>query len=186
MKKVFCLAIFFQIIFGSLSLLGAQTFISDNGYVEFVSTAPLNTFKGTSENLHGLIDLEKNRIDFYVDLNTLDTGIARRDRDMRNTYLESDKYPFAEFTGEFSQGLEYVLSADSMTEVSAIGTFTMRDIDQELVVDGTITSTEDSLFLEASWTILLKDFDIERPGILFYELAEEQTINIKIDLKKQI
>ena len=178
-------AILFLILSGSISFSNAQTYIGEDGYVEFVSKAPLHSFKGTSEQLHGFFDLEKNLIDFYVDLNTLDSGIERRDRDMRNTYLESDKYPFAEFTGEFTEGLEELISSDSVKEVTAKGIFTMRDIDQELVVEGTITGSDESLLLEASWTLLLEDFDIERPGILFYELAEEQIVNIKIDLKKR-
>lgn len=185
MNKILRCAILFLILSGSISLSSAQTYVGEGGYVEFVSKAPLHTFKGTSEQLQGLIDLEKNLLDFYVDLNTLDSGIARRDRDMRNTYLESDKYPFAEFTGEFTEGLEDISSANFVTEVTAKGIFTMRDIDQEMVVEGTITGSDESLSLEGTWTILLKDFDIERPGILFYELAEEQTVNIKIDLKKR-
>jgi len=185
MNKILRSAILFLILSGYISTSNAQTYVGEDGYVEFVSKAPLHSFKGTSEQLQGLIDLEKNLLDFYVDLNTLDSGIARRDRDMRNTYLESDKYPFAEFTGEFTEGLEDISAADFVAEVTAKGIFTMRDIDRQMVVKGTISGTEESLSLEGTWTILLKDFDIERPGILFYELAEEQTVNIKIDLKKQ-
>lgn len=84
----------------TMDIVSAQSYMADDGYVEFVSTAPLLEFKGVSENLTGLIDLDKKMVDFYVDLNTLETGIQRRDRDMRNSYLETNKYPFAEFTGE--------------------------------------------------------------------------------------
>lgn len=184
-KAIMRCAILLLIFSGSISLTSAQTYIGEDGYVEFISKAPLLTFKGTSEQLHGFVDLEENMIDFYVDLNTLDSGIERRDRDMRNTYLESDKYPFAEFTGEFTEGLGELSSGNPVKNVAAKGTFTMRGIDKEMVVDGTITVSDNSLLLEASWTVLLKDFDIERPGILFYELAEEQTVNIKIDLKER-
>lgn len=170
---------------GASSISHAQTYVGESGYVEFVSQAPLHTFKGTSEQLKGLINLDENLIDFYVDLNTLDTGIARRDRDMRNTYLETDKFPFAEFTGEITEGFENIPTGNSVTNVTATGIFTMRGIDQEMVVDGTITRSDANLVLEGTWTILLKDFDIERPGVLFYELAEEQTVNINIELKKQ-
>ncbi len=184
-QKLLRFAILSLILIGSVNITRAQTYTGEQGYVEFVSKAPLHTFKGTSNQLHGLIDPDRNLLDFYVDLNTLDTGIARRDRDMRNTYLETEKYPFAEFTGEITEGLENISSEKFEAEVTAKGLFTMRDIDKEMVVEGTITGSGESLTLEGTWTILLKDFDIERPGVLFYELAEEQTINIKIDLKKQ-
>ena len=83
----------FIIIFSILmisSKSNAQSYMSESGYVEFVSTAPLLEFKGTSDNLTGLIDLDENLVDFYVDLNTLDTGIDLRNNHMRDSYLETD------------------------------------------------------------------------------------------------
>lgn len=57
-------------------------------------------------------------------------------------------------------------------------------MEREIEVDGTLTPDGDSLLLKASWVVLLKDYNIDRPGVLFYELAEEQTVNISIELIK--
>ena len=160
----------------------AQQFMADNGYVEFVSTAPLLEFKGVSENLTGLIDLDTKMVDFYVDLNTLETGIRRRDRDMRNSYLETDKFPFAEFTGELISEFDPDLAETQKAMVS--GTFKIHGVERTIEVEGTLTPNRDTLKLEASWVVLLEDYNIDRPGVLFYELAEEQTVNISIQLNK--
>lgn len=162
--------------------LQAQTYMADDGYVEFVSSAPLHEFKGVSEHLNGLINLETMMVDFYVDLNTLDTGIKRRDRDMRNSYLETDKFPFAEFTGELRSDFDPTLSQAQEARVS--GTFKIHGVEREVEVEGTLTPNGDSLLLEASWVILLEDYNIDRPGVLFYQLAEEQTVNISLELVK--
>lgn len=156
----------------------AQVYTSSDGYVEFISTAPLNEFKGTSNHLTGLINLNKNLVDFYVDLNTIDTGIEKRNRDMRTTYLNTDQYPFAEFTGELVSPFD----VDKMEsqEVTVSGTFKMHGVERQIKVDGTLKPTGSGLQLDASWIVLLKDYNIDRPGILFYELAEEQEINISI------
>lgn len=183
MKKV-TIVLFAILYTGIVQNALAQEYTSAEGYVEFVSTAPLLKFKGVSHQLHGLIDLDQNLVDYYVDLNTLESGIRRRDRDMRNSYLETDRFPFAEFTGELTNGLEQVRAGDLPADVEASGIFTMRDIERDIVVEGTISaSDEEGLLLEASWVVLLKDYDIERPSVLFYELSEEQTINIRIHLK---
>lgn len=162
--------------------LTAQKFMAEDGYVEFVSTAPLLEFEGVSENLTGLIDLETKMVDFYVDLNTLETGIQRRDRDMRNSYLETDKFPFAEFTGELVSDFDPNLQETQEARVS--GLFKIHGVEREIDVEGTLTPNGDSIQLEASWVVLLKDYDIDRPGVLFYQLAEEQTVNISIQLVK--
>lgn len=161
----------------------AQIYTARDGYVEFISTAPLNEFKGTSEDLAGLINLDKNLVDFYVDLNTLDTGIEKRNRDMRNTYLETEQYPFAEFTGELTSPFDPDQSEPQ--NITASGTFKLHGVERQVVVDGTLEATDVGLKLEASWVVLLKDYEIDRPGILFYELAEEQTIHISILLKPE-
>lgn len=162
--------------------LQAQKFMADDGYVEFISTAPLLEFEGVSENLTGLIDLETNMVDFYIDLNTLETGIQRRDRDMRNSYLETDKFPFAEFTGELLSEFDPNLQETQEARVS--GTFKIHGVEKEIEVEGTLTPNGDSIHLEASWVVLLEDYNIDRPGVLFYQLAEEQTVNISIQLVK--
>lgn len=184
MKKV-AIVLFVILFAGTVNIAHAQKFTSSEGYVEFVSTAPLLEFKGVSEQLHGLIDLDQNLVDYYVDLNTLETGIRRRDRDMRNSYLETDRFPFAEFTGELTKGLEQIRAGDLPANVEASGIFTMRDIGRDVAVEGTISAGEGGgLLLEASWIVRLEDYDIDRPSVLFYELSEEQTINIRIQLKQ--
>ena len=161
----------------------AQSYMSESGYVEFVSTAPLLEFKGTSENLTGLIDLEENLVDFYVDLNTLDTGIDLRNNHMRDSYLETDTYRFAEFTGELTSDFDPNLKNEQ--QVAVIGDFQIHGVEREMEISGTLRPTESGLQLDASWTVLLEDHNIDKPQVVFYELASEQTVNISILLKPQ-
>lgn len=70
----------------------AQSYLTESGNVNFLSKASLNEFNGESDKLNGLIDLSQNLLDFYVDLNTLDTGIGLRNKHMRDNYLETEDY----------------------------------------------------------------------------------------------
>lgn len=162
--------------------LQAQSYITRSGYAEFESSAPLLTFTGTSENLNGLINLDENLVDFYLDLNTLETGINRRDRDMRTQYLETEDYPFAEFTGSLSS--EFDPGLREAQQVTVEGTFTLHGVKKEVVIDGTLTPDADNAIqLEANWTVLLSDYNIERPSIVFYQLADEQKVSISANLE---
>ena len=76
----------------------AQNYYAENGTANFTSSVPLYEFTGTSEQLTGLINLTDHTVDFYLDLETLDSGIKKRDKDMRLT-LETKKFPFTEFYG---------------------------------------------------------------------------------------
>lgn len=161
----------------------AQSYMSETGYVEFVSSAPLLEFKGKSNNLTGLIDLNKNLIDFYVDLNTLDTGINLRNNHMRDSYLETDQYRFAEFTGKIISDFDPEINEEQ--SVTASGTFQIHGVEREIEVDGTLKSVDNGLQLDASWSIMLEDYNIDRPSVIFYELSDEQIVNISILLNPQ-
>ena len=160
-----------------------KVFFADDGYVEFVSSAPLLEFKGTSTHLTGKVNLDDMSVDFFVDLSTLDTGNRRRDRDMRQVYLETETYPFAEFFGKLASGFNPDVPGEQNVNVK--GSFTMRDISRDVTVAGTMVRTPDGIRVRASWEILLSDFNIDRPSILFYELSEVQKVSIDIILKQQ-
>jgi polyisoprenoid-binding protein YceI len=183
MQKLLTLLLFTLIICGLSITTHAQSYIGKEGQAEFISNAPLLEFKGVSEHLTGLIDVEKNLVDFYLDLNTLDTGIKLRNSHMRESYLETEDCPFAEFTGQLDSPFDPELKKEQ--DITVSGDFTVHCVTKELTATGTIEPTAEGLMVNAEWQILLKDFNIDRPGVAFYELAEEQRINISILLKPE-
>ncbi len=153
----------------------AQTFYTETGSTKFTSSVPLHDFSGTSENLVGQIDLYENTIDFYIDLETLDTGNAKRDKDMLLT-LETKKYPFAEFFGKLTS--DFDMSSTSSQMVTVEGLFKIHGYEKEIEVNGTLTNTANGLQLNASWTLLLEDYNIVPPKLLFIKVDQEQKIEI--------
>lgn len=177
-KSLIFIAFLFSISFQGIS----QVFLTENGRVEFLSKAPLNEFVGKSANLNGLVDLDKNLLDFFVDLNTLDTGIGLRDRHMRENYLETKKYPYAEFTGKINP--IPTLATGQSKVVTAKGKFKIHGVEREIDVQGKLTGVSGGeMQLDASFTVLLSDYKIDIPKVVFYELAEEQLVTIQAILK---
>lgn len=162
----------------------SQEYQTTTGNVTFLSKAPLNEFEGKSSTLNGLINLQSNLLDFFVDLNTLKTGIGLRDSHMRENYLETEKYPFAEFTGRIDQLPTLILG--TKTPVKAIGKFKIHGEEREIEVSGTLTQLQNGIMeLEASFIILLSEYKIPLPKLVFYELAEEQKVSIKATLTQK-
>lgn len=163
--------------------VNAQGFKTESGSVEFLSKASLNEFTGVSSSLNGLVDLDKNLLDFFVDLNTVKTGIGLRDRHMRENYLETKKFPFAEFTGKIET--LPTLTKGQSKEVLAKGKFKIHGVEHEIAVPGKLTMiSENEIKLEAKFKVLLSDYKIDIPTVVFYELSEEQVVTIQAVLKK--
>lgn len=175
MKKVL-----FTILSLAFSISGySQSYFTDSGTAIFHSKVPLHTFSGSSENLTGLIDLENRTVDFYIDLETLDTGNGKRDKDMRLT-LETEKYPFAEFFGEITS--DFIPSLQETQDVTVEGVFKIHGKEQNIVVNGQLTPDGDQIKLTAGWILLLEDYEIEPPKLLFIKVDQEQEIELKATL----
>ncbi|MEX0595087.1 MAG: YceI family protein [Candidatus Paceibacterota bacterium] len=163
--------------------LKAQSFMTENGKAIFHSEVPLHTFSGSSEHLVGMINLETKVVDFYLDLTTLDSGIQKRDRDMRET-LKTDKYPFAEFYGKIIS--DFDLNSSSIQKVLVKGSFKIHGVEKEKEFSGTLKITSEGLLLTGNWILRLEDYDIEPPSLLFVKVDQEQKIEIEALLKPTI
>lgn len=159
-----------------------QSFLTKSGHVEFDSSVPLHSFTGTSDRLVGKITLSDSTVDFYVDVHTLETGIGKRDRDMLGT-LEADQYPFAEFYGKIIS--DFNSKSTEPQDITVQGSFKIHGVSNEVVVSGTLQRTSNGLKAEAQWTLNMKDYNIEPPGILFYRVSEEIQVSISATLQPQ-
>jgi len=158
----------------------AEVYLTDSGHAEFHSSVPLHEFTGTSGHLTGMIDLNENLVDFYLDLRSLKTGNNRRDRDMYRT-LNVEKHPYAEFTGTITTPFDP--SLEGLQEVSVNGTFTIHGIGREKRVRGTLERVGDRLILNTEWTQSLSEHEIEPPGLLFYRVRDQVEIRIEAILQ---
>lgn len=156
--------------------LYGQAYMTKSGHAEFDSSVPLHSFTGVSDHLVGKINLADSTVDFYLDVNTLETGISKRDKDMLET-LNAEEYPFAEFFGKLTT--PFNPNKNGTEEVTVEGEFTVHGNTRDVKIDGTLEKTGEGLQLNAAWTLDITDYDIEPPGILFYRVSDE--IDIRID-----
>ncbi len=158
----------------------AQVYKTETGHAEFTSSVPLFTFTGVSDHLVGKISLADGTVDFYLDLTTLETGIGKRDKDMRET-LEMDEYPFAGFYGTLVSPFDPASGAVQPARVR--GEFTLHGVTRPVEIDGTLQMTDAGLNVQAAWELNLKDYDIEPPSLLILKVDETQEIRIEAVLE---
>lgn len=155
-------------------------YATQTGIATFQSSVPLHEFTGRSEHLSGMIDFDRNLVDFYLDLRSLETGNNRRDRDMYST-LNTEEFPYAEFTGELVSPFNPADS--SRQQVTVSGTFTIHGVVREKQIEGWLRPTADGIQLQAHWTQSLAEHEIEPPGILFYRVRDHVEVRIEATLR---
>ena len=157
--------------------------------VVFISKATVEGFEGKTNKLEGHLMLDPANVGdtmtvhLEVDLASLDTGIAKRNKHMRENHLETAKYPRAVFDGisvrtPSSAKLEPLKPMAFEVE----GTFTLHGVSRRLRinVEATYEPTGASGKVEfhTTFPVALADYAISRPEFLFLKLAEVQTVRV--------
>jgi len=177
-----CLLVATVLLLVSVAPVFGQSYSSDVGHVEFLSSVPLHSFVGSSDVLTGVINLTDASVDFYVDLESIRTGNRKRDKDMRKT-LETDEYPFAEFYGSLDSTVDSLLSEPQPVKVS--GDFTIHGVSRKIDVSGTLQFVDGGVLVRAEFIILLDDFEITPPRLLVFKVDQEQRISLSSTLERQ-
>lgn len=158
--------------------------------VQFISEVVALQFDGTSQSIDGYVYWEGDgpiskgsQFLFAVDMSTFDTGIGKRDHDMR-IVLNTRKWPQAHFKGTLAT-LRPDTSATNTYQTLAQGTFSLHGIEQSVGIPATITVGDSTAYIGADFTIRLQDYDIEAPSLAaFIKVSEEVSISVQVHMKQ--
>ena len=92
-------------------------------------------------------------------------------------YLESDKFPKSTFQGKITG---YSIDKSGAQEVKSSGKLTIHGVTKEIESTGTIEFINGKAIAKSKFIVLLKDYDIKIPQLLWKNIAE--SIDVTIDL----
>lgn len=164
--------------------------------VTFTSKAPLETIVGTTAEVTGFVTVNPYDIKgsakarFEVDLSTIKTGIEMRDGHMRDNFLETSKYPKAIFElTKVDSASTNKLENQKEVKLLLAGNFSVHGVTKTITIPATITyysendqtkarADGDLMHIAVNFDLLLGDYGIKRPQMLFMKLDETQKISI--------
>jgi len=152
--------------------------------IKFLANSTISNFEGNTSAAEGFINwdstqINNSKIEFKVYLDSLDTGIGLRNTHMREKYLETDKFPAAEFKGRIIS-LNKKTSIES--EVAAEGNLKIHGVDRRIKITGRLYNDYGQFRLESSFDIFLSDYNIDKPSFLFISVENKITIECSIYL----
>ena len=156
--------------------------------IKFTSRVTAFTFSGVTDQIDGFIYWEgdslftpKTQLHFEVNLAGFDTGIGKRDRDMREV-LDTDKWPRAVYNGQIAEHAA-VDSTVVAYRVQTKGTLSLRGVDRAIEVPGTVVVEEGRSRVEAAFSFKLADYEIEAPTLAaFVKVSQEIAVEVSVNL----
>ena len=160
----------------------AQVYTTTEGQANFKAKMPFNSYIGKSDRLNGIINFETGKVTFKVPVKSIKTDIDKRDEHMYEL-LEAEKNSEVVFDGKLIDDFDFDKKTNQTVRVK--GDFTLAGttrqitipINLELVSEGTIQLT-------ASWSLLITDYGLERPSIVFIQVDDKHDLSVVTVLKE--
>lgn len=157
--------------------------VEENGKVSFLSEAPLELIRAKSDRLRGAIDRTQNTFAFAVDIHSFKGFNSDLQREhFHENYMQTEKMPIASFSGKFIDPVDFATNGSYV--VRAKGIFSIHGVQKERIIKGVITVNNNSIDVDAVFTVKLEDHDIKVPKIVYEKIAEEIRVELSIRFKK--
>ncbi len=160
----------------------AQRTTSVGGHAQFEASAPLHTYTGKSDQLQGNINFDTDTVAFVLPAKSIKTGIEKRDENMYEL-LQVKKNPEITFKGKLISNFDPEKSEPQAIKVK--GDFTLAGITRTVTIKGSLKNIEEGIQLKAAWSLMITDYNLERPSIAFFKVEDQHDLSSDAVLFKQ-
>ena len=177
MKKVITLSLLFTCI----TVAGqAQKFFTKTGRIDFNATAPSSPEKieAVNRTVKCVMDATSGAIQFEILIKGFTFERALMQEHFNENYMESDKFPKAEFKGSIVNNASVNYTKDGTYPVTVKGKLTIHGETKDAEAAGKIQVLGGKVIATAGFTIILADYKVAVPGVV----ADKVNKNAKIDV----
>lgn len=161
-----------------LSVAGQpQVYEVSKGTVRFHSDAQHELIKASSDNLAGIVDIAKRTFYFKISIASfVGFNSPLQKEHFNESYMESDIFPIAVYTGKIIEDIN--LSVDGDFNIRTKGKLTIHGVDRQCIIKCHITCKKGVVTIQSDFVVLLADYNIKIPRIVYDKLSPEINVSI--------
>lgn len=178
MKKLILIAA----LFSSAAGMAQEKFFTKSGRIKFHSKAPLENIDASHKSVTCVLDTKTGNLQFAVLMKGFEFEKALMQEHFNENYVESHKFPKAEFKGQLTNNAEVNYTKDGTYAAKVKGTLTMHGESREVEAPGTIIVKQGKLQAMADFNILLSDYKIEIPKMVKDNVSNSVKISVDCSL----
>lgn len=162
----------------------AQKYATRTGRVTFFSTTPVENIEAFNNESSAAIDSKTGDVVFIVPIKSFKFEKALMQEHFNDNYMESDKFPKAEFKGkgDFSK-MDFTKDGTYKTNVS--GKLTIHGVTKDVSVPGTIQVKAGKAIVNTKFKVKLADYGIKIASVAKGKIAEQVEITVNSTLDKK-
>jgi polyisoprenoid-binding protein YceI len=181
MKKII---IALALIITAMQLHAQDKFYTKTGKINFDATVPASPEKieGVNKSVTCVLDTKTGNFQFSLLMKGFQFERALMEEHFNENYVESSKYPKAEFKGIISNNAAVNYSKDGTYAVKVKGKLSMHGETRDLEADGKITIKDGKINTAANFNIPFGDYKIAIPTLVSDKVAKTANINVDCSL----
>jgi len=167
----------FTLIF-SQQVLFSQQFYTDKGVTKFDgSKAAFEPIKASNNNTVSIIDSSNGQIAAVILISEFDFRLGLMQEHFNENYLESNVYPKSTFEGQIKNFSINELNQD-YKEHEIEGVLTIKGVNKDIITKAKIRKIDEKIELSSGFSVMLSDYKVKIPKIVFKKIDEEVKINL--------
>jgi len=154
-------------------------FYTKTGKISFYSKAPLEEIEGKNKTVTAVIDSKTGAMQFAVQMKGFEFEKQLMQQHFNENYVESDKFPKAEFKGTITNNSEINYSKDGTYTAKVKGKLTIHGVTKDVESTGTLKVNGGKIDANSTFNVLISDYNIKIPSIVKEKISN--TIKITVD-----
>ena len=162
----------------SLDAASQNIYTLKEGDISFFSETPVENIEAHNQNVYAFLNTTSREMAFRVPVRKFKFQKALMEEHFNEKYMESDKYPMSTFRGKINEEVD--LSKNGEYKVTATGKLSMHGVEREVTAPGTLAVKNGEITLQSDFPVLVKDYDIDIPQLVFQNIAESIAVKVRI------
>lgn len=158
-------------------------YFTKTGRIEFSSKAPLEDIDAVNKSVTAVLDAKSGALQFSVLMKGFEFDKALMQEHFNENYIESDKYPKADFKGTITNNNDIDYSKPGTYTANVNGKLTIRGVTKDVQTTGTIKVEGENLATTSAFNILLSDYNIKIPAVVKDKINNNVKISVNTKLE---
>lgn len=161
----------------------AQTiWITRTASVSFYSDAPIEDIKARSTKAEMALDPASRSVYCKIPIRSFSFRKKLMQEHFNEKYLESDRYPYAEFSGRIMETVDLLKAGNY--EVTVQGRLTIHNVPKDYTIRAMLNTTGGIIRASARFNVKLADHHIRIPTLLAQRIAEIVEVSLEAAFPK--
>ncbi len=173
----------FFLFFLGVQVMSAQKYFTKTGHISFYSDTPLEKIEGHNKSSNCVLDVATGKLEVATLVKGFQFEKALMQEHFNENYMESDKFPKAVFKGQIDNYSKLDISKNGKVTVKVSGDLTMHGVTKKVTTDAVVSINNGKIIADASFNVLLADFNIKIPALVKDQIAKSLKIKVACTLE---